>query len=129
MPHMFVNRRRVFDLTKNRKDLKAQFRWEVINAVIYEAGGLVFIVGSLYFFPALEKFADIGAWIFFFGSLLYLVVTLHDLAEVRRHWKESNRHGRGEILEYIAASSCVWGTILLTGESTFRSWQRLRLPR
>ena len=44
---MFTNRHRIHDLTKDRTDLKAQFRWETINAVIYKIGGVVFIIGSI----------------------------------------------------------------------------------
>jgi hypothetical protein len=53
------------------------------------------------------------------GSLLYLVVTVHGLAEVRHHWRTSRHHARDEILEYTAAASYVWGTILFTVGSVF----------
>ena len=119
MPHLFVNRPRLHDLTKGRADLHAQFRWETINAVLYKIGGIVFIIGSILFFPRFEAYADIGAWTFFVGSLLYLVVTVHDLAEVRHHWRMSHHHARDEILEYTAAASYVWGTILFTVGSVF----------
>jgi hypothetical protein len=65
MPHMFINRKRIHDLTRDRSDLRAQFRWETINAVVYKVGGLVFIIGSILFFPRFEAYADIGAWTFF----------------------------------------------------------------
>ncbi|MGD8541083.1 MAG: YrhK family protein [Desulfobacteraceae bacterium] len=119
MPHMFINRRRIHHLTRGRSDLQAQFRWETINAVVYKVGGLIFIIGSILFFPRFEAYADIGAWTFFVGSLLYLVVTVHDLAEVRRHWRESSVHDRSTIMEYTAAASYVWGTILFTAGSIF----------
>jgi hypothetical protein len=116
---MFINRKRIHDLTRGRSDLRAQFRWETINAVVYKVGGLVFIIGSILFFPRFEAYADIGAWTFFVGSLLYLLVTVHDLAEVRRHWRESTVHDRSIIMEWTAASSYVWGTILFTAGSIF----------
>ena len=119
MPHMFVNRPRLLALTKDHADLKAQFRWETINAVLYKIGGIVFIIGSILFFPAFERYADEGAWTFFFGSLLYLVVTVHDLLEVRRHWHTASSHDFQEILEYAAAVSYVWGTILFIIGSVF----------
>ena len=119
MPHMFINRKRIHDLTRGRSDLRAQFRWETINAVVYKVGGLVFIIGSILFFPRFEAYADIGAWTFFVGSLLYLVVTVHDLLEVRQHWRNSVSHDRLMVMEYIAASSYVWGTILFTAGSIF----------
>ena len=49
MPHLFVNRPRLHDLTSGSDDLKAQFRWETINAVFYKVGGVVFIVGRVLF--------------------------------------------------------------------------------
>ena len=119
MPHMFTNRPRLMDLTKAHADLKSQFRWETINAVLYKIGGVVFIAGSILFFPAFEKYADYGAWTFFFGSLLYLIVTMHDLLEVRRHWHTMQSHDLQEILEYVAAASYLWGTILFVVGSVF----------
>ena len=69
MPHMFVNRHRLHNLTKDRADLRAQFRWETINAILYIIGGLSFIAGSIFFFSRLEAEADIGAWTFFAVSI------------------------------------------------------------
>ena len=119
MPHMFINRPRLYQLTGNRKDLQKRFRWETINAFLYKLGGIVFIVGSVFFFPKLEAYKNLGCWTFFAGSLLYLVVTLHDLAEVRVHWKKTTEHDRRATLEYIAACSYVLGTILFTVGSIF----------
>ncbi|MBL0715320.1 MAG: YrhK family protein [Desulfosarcina sp.] len=119
MPHMFTNRPRLHDLTQGHAALSAQFRWETINAVLYKIGGFVFILGSILFFPRFEAYADIGAWTFFGGSLLYLVVTVHDLAEVRHHWRTIRHHGHDAILEYTAAASYVWGTVLFTVGSIF----------
>jgi hypothetical protein len=119
MPHLFSNRVRLHDLTAPSADLRAQFRWETINAVAYKLGGLVFIIGSILFFPALEAYADLGAWTFFAGSLIYLVVTVHDLLEVRRLWRESSVPDTSQVLDYIAALSYVWGTILFTVGSIF----------
>ena len=48
MPHLFVNRSRLHNLTIDRADLRAQFRWETINAVLYIIGGMGFIVGSVF---------------------------------------------------------------------------------
>jgi hypothetical protein len=31
---MFVNRPRLLDLTRDSADLRAQFRWETINAIL-----------------------------------------------------------------------------------------------
>jgi hypothetical protein len=116
---MFINRHRIYNLTTGRRDLQAQFRWETINAVLYKIGGLLFIIGSIFFFPRFEAYADLGAWVFFVGSLVYLFVTVHDLAEVRHHWWIEKTHDRDTFLEYVAAASYVSGTILFTVGSVF----------
>lgn len=92
MPHMFTNHPRLHNLTRGRKDLKSQFLWEAINAELYKIGGVFFIVGSICFFPKFEAYADLGAWIFFVGSLIYLFVTFHDFLEVKHFWRTSNHH-------------------------------------
>jgi hypothetical protein len=119
MPHMFTNRPRAPNLTKDSEDLKAQFRWETINAILYKIGGLVFITGSVFFLPRFMDNMDLGAWAFFIGSLLYLVVTVHDYLEVLRKWRTSKPHTRDTILERIAAPSYMWGTILFILGSIF----------
>lgn len=119
MPHMFTNRLRLHNLTRGRSDLEAQFRWETINAVFYKTGGIIFIIGSILFFPRFKAYADIGGWTFFIGSLLYLIVSLHDLIEVLRHWRAVKQHNRDQILEYTAALSYVLGTVLFTIGSIF----------
>jgi predicted membrane channel-forming protein YqfA (hemolysin III family) len=103
--------------------LRAQFRWETINAVLYVIGGIVFIVGSVFFFPRYEAYANLGAWTFVTGSLLYLIVTVHDFAEVWRYWRTSHHHDRDQILEYTAAVSYMLGTILfILGSVSFLSF-------
>ncbi|MFW5818366.1 MAG: YrhK family protein [Desulfovermiculus sp.] len=119
MPHMFTNRPRLYDLTANREDLRQQFRWETLNAALYKTGGIVFIIGSILFFLRLDTHKDLGCWTFFFGSLLYLVVTVHDFSEVRMNWRSTDQHTRKAILEYIAAASYVSGTVLFTAGSIF----------
>mgnify|MGYP000557279030 CR=1 FL=1 len=91
MPHLIANRPRLYDLTSGAPDARAQFRWETINAVTYKLGGLVFVIGSVMFFPQLSAWEDVGAWLFVAGSLMYLAVNIHDVAEVIRHRREK-RH-------------------------------------
>ncbi|MBB4122419.1 YrhK family protein [Martelella radicis] len=120
MPHMFVNRPRIHDFVADDPDNRKNFRWETINAAAYQLGGLVFIFGSICFFPALSFLADIGAWTFFFGSLLYLLVTGHDLVEVFIHARE--RKGIATLwdrLEFWAAWTYVAGTLLFVAGSIF----------
>lgn len=120
MPHFFSNRPRVHCLTEPLPDLEAHFRWETANAAIYALGGLVFIVGSVFFFPALSELRDFGAGIFFFGSLLYLLVTGHDLAEVAANAKSDNTRGRSrQKLDLAAARAYVAGTVLFAIGSAF----------
>jgi hypothetical protein len=119
MPHLFVNRPRLHDLTGDSSDLRAQFRWETINAVNYKIGGIIFIIGSVLFFPRFEAYADLGAWTFFFGSLLYLVVTGHDFAETVRIRRTKVHLDEFEWLEYAAASAYLIGTMLFTVGSLF----------
>ena len=119
MPHLFVNRPRLHDLTSAHPGLRDHFRWESINAVLYKVGGVVFMIGSVLFFPRYETYADLGAEVFFFGSLLYLVVTGHDMAEVRRYWRDKRGNTRGRILEFTAAAAYLAGTLLFTAGSVF----------
>ncbi len=119
MPHMFINRPRLFNLTAHRRDLRKKFRWETVNAALYKLGGVVFIIGSILFFPKLHTHKDMGCWTFFLGSLLYLVVTVHDLVEVHFHWRTTSPHNGKSLLEYVAAASYVLGTVLFTVGSIF----------
>ena len=75
MPHLFTNRSKLSDLTRSTPNLHADFRWETANAMLYKVGGFMFIIGSVFFFPRFEAYQNIGAWAYFFGSLLYLLLT------------------------------------------------------
>ena len=119
MPHLFVNRPRLHCCTSARAGLSDHFKWESINAVLYEVGGEVFIFGSVLFFPRYEADADLGAGVFFFGLLLYLVVAGHDMAEVWRYWREKRGNTRSRILEFTAAIAYLSGTLLFTVGSVF----------
>ena len=120
MPHLFVNRPRLHDIIGTDPSLKDEFRWETINAVVYKLGGVVFIIGSILFFPALSDYADIGAWAFIVGSLLYLLVTGHDMAEVIRQMRtERGAATFWQMLEFIAAITYLVGTLLFTLGSLF----------
>jgi len=117
MPHLITERPRLLDLTKGRDNLRAQFRWETINAIFYKLGGLTFVVGSLFFFPALAPLMDIGVWTFFGGSLLYLTVTAHDMIEVLRNWRSQQTHDQNARLEVTAAGAYLIGTLLFVAGS------------
>ena len=64
------------------------------------------VIGSILFFPALSAYADLGAWVFLGGSLLYLLVTVHDLAEVIKHLRQVKQARTiWHSLEFLAAAS------------------------
>lgn len=119
MPHLFVNRPRLLGLTRRAADVKGQFRWETFNAVLYKIGGVIFIGGSILFFPRFEAYEDLGAWLFFAGSLLYLVVCLHDMAEAIRYRRTAPETDHTGSLELVAAGTYLLGTILFTVGSIF----------
>jgi hypothetical protein len=103
------------DLTRDNPTARENFRWETINAIVYKIGGVIFVIGSILFFPSMSAYADTGAWVFFWGSILYLIVTGHDLIEVLRHAKRrEGPPGFWDRLEAAAAVSYVTGTILFT---------------
>lgn len=113
MPHLFLTRPRNFDLMSRAETSDRELYWESLNAVLYKIGGAIFIFGSVLFFPAFDAYEDIGAWSFVVGSLFYLLVTGHDLAEVlkaRRHRSQSATFW--ERLEGLAALTYVSGTLL-----------------
>ena len=123
MPHLISNRERVYKLTEGREDLRKQFRWESLNAVLYKIGGLTFVVGSFFFYPALSAYLNVGAFTFFVGSILYLIVTTHDLLEVSNHLRREPEASRNERLELVAAFAYQTGTVLFTvGSLLFLSW-------
>lgn len=120
MPHLFVNRPRLHAVLGANPELRDEFRWETINAVIYKFGGMIFILGSVLFFPRMSAYADLGAWIFLFGSLLYLLVTGHDMAEVLRHLRtRASARTVWDGLEFWAAFSYLAGTLLFVVGSAF----------
>jgi len=103
MPHLYLDRQREHALFGSL-DHNA---WQRLNADLYLAGGVLFVAGSVLFFPAFDAWADWGVACFLAGSLLYLVVTGHDLAEV-----VNSRSGtRTEFLEALAYLA---GTVLFT---------------
>ncbi|MBN9671506.1 YrhK family protein [Roseibium aggregatum] len=118
MPHLFVNRPRVYDLIRQDKDLKKQFRWETINAVFYKLGGLIFVIGSILFYPSLSAYQNLGAWLFVAGSALYLTVTSHDLVECIRYRRiTTEKLTVWDRLELGAALAYTAGTILFVAGS------------
>mmetsp|Transcript_14916 Transcript_14916/g.41915 ORF Transcript_14916/g.41915 Transcript_14916/m.41915 type:complete len:314 (-) Transcript_14916:260-1201(-) len=81
MPHLMTNRPRFYH-AKGKK-----FDWELPNILGYLVGGFLFIPGSVFFLPQYEDHVAIGAWLYTIGSLMYLMVSLHDLVEMTSHLK------------------------------------------
>lgn len=119
MPHLAANRPRMLDMVNRHPELGRHFLWEGVNALVYAAGGAVFTVGSVFFFPALAAYEDLGAWSFVAGSLIYLVVNVHDAAEIALQWRRNRGHDR---LETTAVVVYLAGTLLFTvGSALFLS--------
>ena len=115
MPHLITNRARQFTSALNR----GQFTWESINAFIYCLGGLTFIMGSILFLPHFEKLSKWGAWAFIGGSILYLIVTFHDLVESIQYFRSHQNEDRPHLIEFLAAGVYVSGTVLFIIGSIF----------
>jgi len=114
MPHLFTNRPRLYNPIATDKNGNHYLDWESINAILYIVGGLTFIAGSIFFLPRYDSLSDIGAWIFFGGSLVYLVVTGQDLLESSAYLRRQKQRTIWNWLEFIVANVYVAGTILFT---------------
>jgi hypothetical protein len=111
MAHIFSSRKRIHNLTASDKDLRAQFRWETINAIAYKIGGLLFVIGSFFLFPSRSEYAPIGGIIFLIASLIYLSVNIHDMLEIRRYWTLAETHPLELKLEYFSGFTYLFGTL------------------
>ena len=114
MPHLFTNRPRLYNPIPKDNTSNHNFDWGSINAILYILGGLTFIAGSVFFLPRYDTLSDTGAWIFFGGSLIYLVVTGHDLLESANYLRRQKQRVIWNWLEFLIANVYVGGTILFT---------------
>ncbi|AWN14936.1 YrhK family protein [Salinisphaera sp. LB1] len=112
MPHLVTHRPRVSNLGTRDQASSSHKVWETINAFSYKLGGLTFVGGSIFFFPALSEYLLAGDWLFFAGSLLYLLVTGHDLLEVIKYWRQHETETFSGYIEFVAAWSYVLGSAL-----------------
>lgn len=55
MPHLMTNRARRYNLMSNDPAGHLHFAWESVNAILYLLGGLMFIVGSVFFCPLMRN--------------------------------------------------------------------------
>jgi hypothetical protein len=117
MPRLFTNRPRQHDLAVKvaKQTIDGNhFNWELSNAILYIVGGTSFVVGSVFFLPKHEPLSDLGAWIFFGGSLVYLIVTGHDLLESLSQLNDCEQVTFWNWLEFFIATIYVSGTLLFT---------------
>ncbi len=119
MPHLVTNRPRVGNPGQQDPDNPSHDQWEQLSSAVYGLGGLTFITGSIFFLPALSSLQYLGDWLFFVGSLLYLLVTGHDLLEVLRFWHLFATETLAQTLEFTASFNYVGGSILFALGSLF----------
>ncbi len=128
MPHLFVNRPRLHDLTRDREDLRAQFRWETVNAILYKLGGLVFIAGSVLFLSAVGR-VHAGAWCFVLGSLLFVVGSvLFTVVSVPYLWSVQEPAFRTTLFAFLAWQYLVGSTLFFAG-GVFNYWRAYLVMR
>ncbi|WP_027185914.1 YrhK family protein [Desulfovibrio inopinatus] len=117
MAHLFTNRRRVFALTDTLSP--RQFLWESINAILYLVGGVTFVVGSIFFLPSFDAYEVIGAELFFGGSILYLIVSVHDLVESVVYLRRRIHHLKYMVELLAAVTYCIGTVLFLIGSVLF----------
>jgi hypothetical protein len=122
MPHMFTNRPRIHDLTKDWSDIRAQFRWETINAVVYKFGGLTFVIGSVLFFPVTLQLMNLTAVSFVVGSVLFTVASIPCL------WKVPNPSFKTTLYAFLAWQYLIGSILFLLG-SVFNYWRAYIVTR
>ncbi|KAL9189469.1 hypothetical protein ACHAXT_009144 [Thalassiosira profunda] len=114
MPRLFVplrHRKYALGLEKISKEHRLSFLsshtlWEDFNAWVYLLGGLAFIVGSVFFLPSLENLEAAGCWLFTIASIFWLVVSLHDFAELGYfHGRHPPKIDVAAALSYISGSA------------------------
>lgn len=121
MPHLFTNRPRQHNLLSMEPPGHLHFSWEAFNGVVYLAGGLIFTLGSIFFLPVFSS-SDLGAWIFIVGSILYLVVTIHDLLEAFGfHHLNRNRSVKDRLELSAAVVYSVATVLFIAGSVMFLS--------
>lgn len=112
MPHLVTHRPRLTNLRSSDETHPSHKTWETFAAFSYKLGGLTFIGGSLFFFPALANHLAVGDWLFCLGSVLYLLVTGHDLLEVHKYWRHHGTETFADHIEFVCAWSYVIGSAL-----------------
>lgn len=117
MPHLVTHRPRLTNLRSDDETDHSHKRWETFSALSYELGGVMFVIGSVCFFPSLSAYLAIGDWLFIVGSILYLLVTGHELLEVHKYWRLHGTETFADRIEFVAAWSYVLGSLLFVAGS------------
>ena len=148
MPHVFTARSRQFGLVRGgfpppqsttageealveqEKKNPRNIFWECFNTGTYFIGGYMFVAGSILFLPAYEEHVAIGSWIFVVASILYIVVSLHDLMEmIYFREEESVMHlPTAHLKRSISPVDFLAAFVYLLGASIFTVGSLLFLP-
>jgi hypothetical protein len=62
--------------------------YDYIHISVGVFGNLLFVIGSVLFFPSLHHFEDIGIWMFIFGSFMMFVGALGEA--LKKLWVDDN---------------------------------------
>ena len=116
MPHTYTNRPRKFANLFHHPEklglvhpeqLVKHFRWENINALLYELGGVLFVVASALYLPRFEELKRVASKIIISAALCFLIVSLHDLVEFIYLGKSIRRVDFVALSFYLAGSCCL----------------------
>lgn len=119
MPHYITNRPRRYSWVEDRATSQPYSFWELSNAALYIVGGIAFTIGSAFFLPQYERLIGVGVWSYFWGSILYAIVTIQDLLECAINLKCQDKITRGTLIEVLAAAVYAIGTLMFIVGSLF----------
>lgn len=63
---------------------------EQIKAITYISGCIAYVIGSVFYLPILEDNVNIGAILFIIGSMMFSIVSFHDLIECFRKYNSDH---------------------------------------
>lgn len=119
MPHTFTNRTRKFaNLLYLPEQLGIQFRWERVNAFLYELGGILFVAASVLFLPEFNDYHKWGLDLIIAAASLFMIVSLHDLLEFITLGKDIRRADFVALALYLLGSYClIHGSVSINPDS------------
>jgi len=92
-------------------------KWETLKAIFYELGGVAFVLGSLFYFPALSDLNIFGQVLFLIGSCMFSFVTVDDLINVLKYQRNS-KNPADYIEIFISVFYAAGSIFLLSGNIT-----------